>query len=94
MEQQSLSNQIIIGIISSLVVAIMLGAWKIIHDRRDTNKIISFLKNSAATTKNTFRSNHAISSDTNLSEERVRKLCSKSKKIKRNTMEKESWRLV
>ncbi len=94
MESQSLSDQILIAIVSGLIVAILLGAWKVAHDRRDTNKIVTFLKNSEATTENTFRSNHAISSNTNLSEERVRKLCSKSNKIKRNTKEKESWRLV
>ncbi len=94
MEQHTLSDQIIIGIVSGVIVVVLLGIWKVIHDQKDTDKIITFLNNSEATTDNTFRSNHAISSDTNLSEDRVRKLCSKSRKIKRNTKEKESWRLV
>ena len=94
MEQHRLIDQIIVGLISGLVIAIFLGVWKIIHDMIDTNEIIKFLKKSAATTEDTFRSNHAISSEINLSEERVRKLCSNSKKIKRNIKEKESWRLI
>ncbi len=89
-----MSTQIIIGVISGVIVTLLLGAWKVIHDRKDTNRIITFLENSKATTKHTFRSTHAISSDTNLSEERVEKLCSKSNNIKRNTEKKKSWRLV
>ena len=89
-----MSDQIITGIVSTLVVAILLGIWKVFRDKKDTGKIVFFLRNSKATTDNTFRSNHAISSGTNISEERVRNLCSKCEKIKRNELEKESWRLI
>ncbi len=89
-----MSDQILIGIVSGIAVIIIIGFVKMVKNKSDTNKIISFLQTSLNTTGYTFRSNHAISSDTNLPEERVRNLCSKSKKIKRNTNEKESWQLV
>jgi len=89
-----MGEQIIIGIVSGIAVLIIIGIIKMIKDKSDTNKIISCLQNSLKTTDHTFRSNHAIASDTNLSEERVRKICSKAKEIKRNTNEKESWQLL
>ncbi len=94
MEPHNFSDQIILLIASALVVAILLGVFKVISDKRDTNTIIAFLKDSEAATEDRFRSNHAIASDTNLSEERVRKLCSKTNRIRRNPKEKESWCLA
>ena len=90
METQDIQSQIVIGI----VVAIIIGLWKLNKDLRDTEKILIFLKKSERDTNYTFRANHVIASDENMSEERVRKLCSKSKKIRRNTKTKESWRLI
>jgi len=89
-----MGDQIIISIVSGIAIVIILGIIKIIKDKADTNKIIKYLTGSLKTTEHTFRSNHAISSGTNLSEERVRNLCSKSKTIKRNTNKKESWQLA
>jgi len=80
-----MSDQIIIGIVSGVAVIFIVTVVKIAKDTIDTNKIITFLNSSADKTDYTYRSNHAISADTNLSEDRVRNLCSKSKKIKRNT---------
>ena len=92
MDKLPISN-IIIGIISGVTVALLIWLIKTINSKIDTHKIIIFLQKSKATTKHTFRSNHAISSATNLSEERVRTLCSKSTQIKRNEKQKESWQL-
>lgn len=90
-----MKEQIITGIVSGLVVAISLWLVKIARDIKDTKAIINFLRKSKEATEYSFRSNHAIASNTHLSEERVRKLCSKSrKKIKRNEKEKESWNLI
>lgn len=89
-----MNDPILVGIVSGIAVIIIISIAKMAKDKSDTNKIISFLQTSLNTTDHKFRSNHAISSDTNLPEERVRILCSKSKKIKRNTNEKESWQLV
>jgi CRISPR/Cas system CSM-associated protein Csm2 small subunit len=86
------------GIVQGVLVAIIIGAFTMIVNRlkfkRDEKKIITFLKKSNQKTSHTFRSTHAIVSDTNLSENRVRKICSLSKQIRRNQKEKESWTLV
>ena len=89
-----MSDQILIGIVSGIAVIIIIGIVKMVKDKSDTNKIIAFLQTSSNSTDYTFRSNHAIAAETNLSEEKVRNLCSKSKAIKRNTNEKESWQLI
>ena len=63
--------------------------WQSRKMTEDTNKIISLLDNGDYD----FRSTHAIASNTNLSEDRVRALCSKNRQIRRNENEKESWTL-
>lgn len=87
-------DEIIIGVVSGLAVAILMWVVKVIRDAKHTQSILKFLRNSKESTEFSFRSNYAIASATNLSEDRVRKLCSKSKKIKRNEKEKESWKLI
>jgi len=89
-----MSDPIIAGVVSGIILTLLLGIWKVVHDAKDTNKIILFLEDSKATTDNKFRSSHAISSETNIPEDRVGKLCSLSGKIKRNANEQESWRLA
>ena len=85
---------IVEAVIGGIVVAAAIGLVKLPLDHIATNKIINFLRNSENTGDFTFRSNHAISAETHLSEETVRKLCSKCKKIKRSTGEKETWKLT
>jgi hypothetical protein len=87
-------DQLLIGIVSGIAVITILGIVNIIKNKADTRKIMTFLTHSLETTGHTFRSNHVIASETNLSEKRVRTLCSNSKKIKRNTKEKESWQIT
>jgi len=77
-----------------IILSFVKIAYKKIKDTKETKEIINFLKDSGLKTKYKFRTNHAISSHINFTEERVRELCSKSKNIKRNTNAKESWRLV
>ena len=62
-----------------------------IRNKSDTNRVIFFLKNSS---NFTFRSTHAISSSLNMTDKRIHDLCSRSKKIKRNTCFKETWKLL
>lgn len=93
MRLKSMIKQIIIGVIISLVVSLCLCFIRFLRNVKDTKKIINYLKNSKEKTGYSFRSNHAIASDTHLTEERVRTLCSRSKKVKRNEKEKESWKL-
>ena len=84
---------VVTGIVSGIIVAVLIWFAKVAKDWKDTHTILKFLQKSKRNTPHRFRSNHAIASETNLSEDRVRKLCSKSKKIRRNTEQKESWTL-
>jgi len=80
--------------VTGILVAVLIGMWKISRAKKDTNKIVNFLRGSANTTEYIFRTTHRISSETNLPEDKIRKLCSKSRLIIRNQKEKESWRLA
>jgi hypothetical protein len=64
------------------------------RDVVDGKKILWFLQASAANTGHTYRSTEAIASGTKLPEVRVEYLCSRHSKIKRNTAERQSWRLA
>lgn len=82
------------AIIAGIVVASIVVLSKSIYDYLATNKIIKFLQHSGANKKYKYRSSHAISSETKISEDKVRRLCTKCKKIKRSAKEQESWRLL
>lgn len=86
------------SLISTLISAALVGAvgltGKTLRDRRDSNLIYNFLVSSSDTTEFCFRSTHSIASHTNLSEERVAKLCAGHSRIRRNQKEKQSWRLA
>ena len=82
------------AIIAGIVVASIVVVSKSILDYLATNKIIKFLQYSGENKSYRYRSSHAISSETKISEDRVRRLCSRSRKIKRSARKKESWRLV
>lgn len=87
-------NSISEAIIAGLVVAAITVLLKSIRDYLATNKILKFLRSSGKNKNYRYRSSHAISSETHISEDRVQKLCSRSKKIKRSAREKETWRLA
>ncbi|GMQ89580.1 MAG: hypothetical protein BMS9Abin09_1082 [Gammaproteobacteria bacterium] len=88
------NNNVVQGVIVTLIGAFILWLVSYIRFKMDEKKIHKFLTASTANTEFTFRSEHRIASETNLSEERVHKVCSKSKKIARNQKEKKSWRLA
>jgi hypothetical protein len=88
-----LNNGIVQSVLGALIVAGLFTVYRNRVFRKDENRIVEFLKQSAIETGNTFRSTHAISSELDLTEERVKVVCSKSKLIKRNLKEKQSWRL-
>lgn len=92
--QEFMKNGIVQSVLGALIVVFILWLISVFRSRSDENKILEFLRKSLKETPHKFRTTHAISSDTNLSEERIRKICSKSKTIKRNTNEKESWKLL
>lgn len=89
-------NRIVQSIIASLIVAFLIWLISWLRSNNDTKKIISYMEESREKTSHVFKSTHAISSAINISEEKVRKICSKNTKIKRNEKEKEkeSWRLI
>lgn len=82
----------------ALVVAAIIGTISFVskwwRDRTDSVAILEFLNKSATETNVTFRSTEAIASKTKLTEERVATLCAKHPQIRRNTKEKQSWRLA
>ncbi len=92
--KELLNNQIVQGILVTLICALIFWLFGWVRFKIDENKILTFLKASNAETEYTFRNEPAISSDTNLSEDRVHKVCAKSSKITRNQKEKKSWRLA
>ena len=89
-----LNNQIVQGILVTLACAFKFWVVAQVRFKIDESKILAFLKTSKDQTEFTFRGEPAISSETNLSEERINKVCSKSNKITRNKQDKKSWRLA
>ncbi|RZJ43269.1 MAG: hypothetical protein EON87_12560 [Brevundimonas sp.] len=81
-------------VITTLTAAAILAAaswgWRAANDKRDGENIRRFL----ASSTDRFRSTHAIAAAVRLSEERVAKLCANHPRIRRNELEKQSWRLV
>ena len=86
-------NGIVKGVFVTLIGVLILGILGWLKFKRDEKIVTKLLKNSGVESSHTFRTTHAISSATNLSEERIRKVCSKSSMIRRNQKEKESWKL-
>ncbi len=88
------SKEFLAALAILIVSGVFAAAMKWYRDRRDGKKIYTFLLHSKAGTDWTFRSTHAISSHTKISESRVEVLCSKHPKIKRNEKEMQSWKLI
>lgn len=88
------NNAFLSTILATGVVALFGFALKWFRDYRDTKKIYKFLLKSSTSTGFTFRSTEAISAEMDIPESRVETLCSKDPRIKRNQLEKQSWRLA
>jgi hypothetical protein len=86
-----MSEQIGIGIAVAVVVGIIGWLYKLAIFKKDEATIVTFLESSKRDTNHTFRSSEAIAAHTNLTIERISTVCSKSRKIRRNGKEKESW---
>ena len=84
---------IIIGVSAGVAIQIINIASKYINFYLEEKIIVDFLKESVKSSKYTFRSTIIICNAVNLPEERVRYICHRSKKIRRNEKEKESWTL-
>jgi hypothetical protein len=86
-------NPLASAIVAGLILAIIFWLIKEIKDKKDSQAIYQFLLDSQKKTEYTFRSTAAISSATRIPESRVAELCSRNKKIKRNELEKQSWKI-
>lgn len=87
------NNGIVQGVLATIIGVIILGVFGWLKFKRDEKIVTEFLKKAEVETGHAFRSTHAISSAIDLSHERIKKVCSKSPKIKRDEKEKESWKL-
>jgi hypothetical protein len=87
-------NALVSGILAALVIALLGWLLKVARDGRDSKAIYDFLVRSASESGHTFRSTHAISAATKISETRVAELCSRHRKIARNEKEAQTWRLA
>lgn len=92
--QGLLSNGIFQAVVAALLVAVILWFVRRYMYTRDEQKIIDFLRLSAAQAGFRFRTTESIVAATHLSENRVKDVCGSSKRIARNEKEKESWRLA
>ena len=88
-----MTQDIFIGLVVATVLAVILGIKSLVHRvitfKMDESAIVNFVTESDE--KYEFRSTEAISVGTDISTTRVAMVCSKSKLIKRNSKEKESW---
>jgi hypothetical protein len=87
------NNGIVQGVLATLFGVLALGIFGWLKFKRDEKIVTRFLKNSGVETPQTFRTTHAISLATNLKQERIRKVCSKSSRIRNHHKDKESWKL-
>lgn len=81
------NNDIIEGIVLIVIGALLHGIYQYIRFKLHERKIYKFVKNSDVN----FRSTEAIVAHTNLESARIQAVASTSKKLRRNTKEKESW---
>lgn len=78
------------GLLLALIIGCVAFGVNFVRDRRDKRRIYQLLRE----TPGVFRSTTAISSETGIGVERVRKVCELDhERIRRNEREKESWTL-
>jgi hypothetical protein len=88
------NNGIVQGVLATLILVIILGILGWLNFKIDKKIVTKFLANSGVESRDTYNTTHAISSAINLSEQRIRKVCNKSPRIRKNQKEeKESWKL-
>ncbi|WP_226685153.1 hypothetical protein [Shewanella indica] len=83
-------NGIVQSIAATLIVALLVWGYKKVHFWWDERKILDFIKSS----QHTFRSTEAIAASINLESSRIQHVAAKSKNLRRNSKEKESWCLA
>ena len=84
-------NEIVQWIFGVLVAAVVLGFFGWLKFKRDENLVTQVLKESDADSRSVRKTSFEISSVTRLHEKRVKKICRKSTRIKKE--QDGSWRL-
>ena len=88
-----MEQKIIIGVSVAAAIVAIFGIHIWLHDlvkfKMDESAILNFFEGSSGEYQ--FCSTNAIAAGTDMSFERVTIVCSKSKAIKRDSKEKESW---
>lgn len=84
-------NQILQWVLGALVGVLVLGFFGWLKFKRDEKVVASFLKESGVDARRIFKTTGEISSATNLHETRVRRICQKSIRIKKQ--KNDSWKL-
>lgn len=88
------TNNVLATLVAAAIIGLATWGWKRYRDKRDGEVIYSFLRQSMAGSEFRFRTTHAITSHTHISEHRVAVLCLRHPKIRRNEEGKESWTIV
>ncbi|BCV62019.1 hypothetical protein TUM17386_16900 [Shewanella algae] len=83
-------NGIVQSVAATLIVTLLVWGYKKAHFWWDERKILNFINSS----KHTFSSTEAIAASTNMESSRIQHVAAKSKKLRRNSKEKESWCLT
>jgi len=99
MDASKVWEGIITGAAGGASAGIILASLKALHEghlkRRDIKRVVKWLeKVSEPEGSSPWRSTHAIASYTNLTEDRVRYVCSESDLIVRSSGERETWGLL
>src|SRR5947209_18341225 len=87
-------NALVSGILVAIVIPLLGWLFKVWRDRRDSQTIFDFLRDSPAGSGYTFRTTHAIAAATHIPETPVAELCSRDSRIARNEKEAQTWRLA
>lgn len=83
------------GASAGIILAILKTLYDMIQKKTQTSRVIRWLETvSKPEGAGPWRSTHAIASYTNLTEDRVRYICSESDRVVRSSGEKETWGLV
>ncbi|MCK4798274.1 MAG: hypothetical protein KAT05_12910 [Spirochaetes bacterium] len=79
--------------ISVGVIQIFLFLFRRNNFHQEEKNIVDYLKESIKSSEYKFRSTNIICNTFNLPEERVRNICNRSKKIRRNEKKEDTWTL-
>ena len=89
----STENSLAATLIGALILGLFAKLWQYYIRWTHEARVINFLQLSARDGRYQFRTTAAIAAETKLTEARVEDICSAHRRVKRNTAQKQSWRL-